>query len=210
MPILTPAALQDEHVLLEPLGPRHAPALEAAAADGELWKLWFTSAPEPGQARAYIDKALDGLAAHTMLPFAVREKTSGQIVGATRFYDFVPELPRIALGYTWYAKRWQKSHLNTACKRLLLKHAFEVLNCVAVEFHTDHRNLDSQRAIERLGAHKDGVLRAHKRRPDGTLRDTVCYSIIASEWPDVQRWLDMRLARLTSLGCKPQHRDARL
>jgi len=195
---LAPVSLQDDYVLLEPLGLRHAPDLEAAAADGELWNLWFTSAPPPGQAHAYIEKALDGLATNTMLPFAVREKSSGQIVGTTRFYDFVPELPRIAIGYTWYAKRWQKSHLNSACKRLLLKYAFESLRCVAVEFHTDGRNLDSQRAIERLGAHCDGVLRAHKRRPDGTLRDTVCYSIIASEWPDVQRWLDMRLARLSA------------
>ena len=198
MPTLTPVRLEDSHVLLEPLGLQHAPELEVAAADGELWKLWFTSAPAPGEARSYIEKALAGLAANLMLPFAVREKTSGQIVGTTRFYEFAPELPRIAIGYTWYAKRWQKSHLNTACKRLLLQHAFETLGCVAVEFHTDGRNLDSQRAIERLGAHKDGTLRAHKRRPDGTLRDTVCYSILAGEWPDVQRWLAMRLARLSA------------
>jgi N-acetyltransferase len=199
MPTLTPVSLQDEHVLLEPLGLHHAPELEAAAADGQLWELWFTSAPAPGQAPAYIQKALDGLAANAMLPFAVREKSSGEIVGTTRFYEFDPALPRIAIGYTWYARRWQKSHLNTACKRLLLQHAFETLQCVAVEFHTDGRNQDSQRAIERLGAHRDGVLRAHKRRPDGTLRDTVCYSIIASEWPDVSRWLGMRLARLSAL-----------
>jgi N-acetyltransferase len=199
MPTLTPVSLQDEHVLLEPLALHHAPELEAAAADGQLWELWFTSAPAPGQAPAYIQKALDGLAANAMLPFAVREKSSGEIVGTTRFYEFDPALPRIAIGYTWYARRWQKSHLNTACKRLLLRHAFETLQCVAVEFHTDGRNQDSQRAIERLGAHRDGVLRAHKRRPDGTLRDTVCYSIIASEWPDVSRWLGMRLARLSAL-----------
>ena len=198
MSTLTPVRLEDDHVLLEPLGLHHVADLEAAAADGELWNLWFTSAPAPGEARGYIEKALAGLAANAMLPFAVREKSSGEIAGTTRYYDFAPELPRIAIGYTWYAKRWQKSHLNSACKRLLLKHAFEGMDCVAVEFHTDHRNLDSQRAIERLGAHKDGVLRAHKRRPDGTLRDTVCYSILAGEWPDVQRWLDMRLARLSA------------
>lgn len=196
MPSLSPIRLEDGHVALEPLAPDHAPALEAAAADGELWKLWFTSAPAPGETADYVAKALAGQAAGTMLPFAVREKRSGDIVGTTRFYDFVPELPRIAIGYTWYARRWQKSHLNTACKRLLFRHAFEALGCVAVEFHTDRRNLDSQRAIERLGAHRDGVLRAHKRRPDGTLRDTVCYSVIASEWPDVSRWLAMRLDRL--------------
>ncbi|WNL46006.1 GNAT family protein [Dyella sp. BiH032] len=198
MPTLEPTRLEDSHVLLEPLCPEHAPDLEAAAADGELWKLWFTSAPAPGQAAAYIEAALAGQAKGAMLPFAVREKTSGEIVGTTRYYDFAPELPRIAIGYTWYAKRWQKSHLNTACKRLLLGHAFDALGCVAVEFHTDGRNQDSQRAIERLGAHRDGVLRAHKRRPDGSLRDTVCYSILASEWPDVSRWLAMRQERLAS------------
>lgn len=193
-----PTRLCDEHVELEPLQIGHAPALEAAAADGELWNLWFTSAPAPGQARAYVEKALQGQADGMMLPFAVRERSSGEIVGTTRYYEIMPDLPRLAIGYTWYARRWQKSHLNTACKRLLLRHAFEALQCVAVEFHTDHRNLDSQRAIERLGAHRDGVLRAHKRRPDGTLRDTVCYSIVAGEWPDVQRWLTLRLRRLAS------------
>ncbi len=134
-----------------------------------------------------------------MLPFAIREAGSGEIVGSTRYYEFVPELPRLAIGYTWYAKRWQKSHLNTACKRLLFRHAFESLGCMAVEFHTDGRNLDSQRAIERLGARREGVLRAHKRRPDGSLRDTVCYSVLAPEWPDVNRWLELRLARLAQL-----------
>lgn len=203
MPALAPTRLEDGYVSLEPLRPEHAPSLEAAAADGELWKLWFTSAPAPGQAAAYIEAALEGQAKGAMLPFAVRERSSGEIVGTTRYYDFAPELPRIAIGYTWYARRWQKSHLNTACKRLLLGHAFEALDCVAVEFHTDGRNQDSQRAIERLGAHKDGVLRAHKRRPDGTLRDTVCYSILAGEWPDVSRWLGMRLERLGALRSSP-------
>ncbi|MEO8809852.1 MAG: GNAT family N-acetyltransferase [Rhodanobacter sp.] len=193
---LEPIRLQDAHVLLEPLQPDHAPALEAAAADGQLWDLWFTSVPSPGGARGYIEKALQGQAAGLMLPFAVREAGSGDVVGSTRFYDFSAELPRIAIGYTWYAARWQKSHLNVACKRLLLQYAFDTLGCVGVEFHTDHRNLDSQRAIERLGARRDGVLRAHKRRPDGSLRDTVCYSILASEWPDVKAWLGLRLARL--------------
>jgi RimJ/RimL family protein N-acetyltransferase len=196
MPALTPVLLEDAYVALEPLTPDHAPALEAAAADGELWKLWFTSAPAPGEMAAYIAKALDGQQAGLMLPFAVREKSSGEIVGSTRFYDFVNDPRRVAIGYTWYAKRWQKSHLNTACKRLLLQHAFESLGCVAVEFHTDHRNLDSQRAIERLGAQREGVLRNHKRRPDGSLRNTVCYSVIDSEWPDVSRWLGLRLERL--------------
>lgn len=193
-----PILLQDEYVALEPLELAHSDALETAAADGELWNLWFTSVPPPGQARSYVEQALQGQAGGSMLPFAIREKNSGAIVGTTRYYDFNAELPRVAIGYTWYAKSWQKSHVNTACKRLLFRHAFEALDCVAVEIHTDSRNLDSQRAIERLGARREGVLRAHKRRPDGSLRDTVCFSVLATEWADVNRWLDMRLARLAS------------
>jgi RimJ/RimL family protein N-acetyltransferase len=196
MSALSPVVLQDAFVALEPLTLEHAPSLEAASADGELWKLWFTSAPAPGEASTYIGKALEGQNAGLMLPFAVREKSTGEIVGTTRFYDIVADPRRVAIGYTWYAKRWQKSYVNTACKRLLFQHAFETLSCVAVELHTDHRNLDSQRAIERLGARRDGVLRNHKRRPDGTLRDTVCFSVIDSEWPDVSRWLTLRLERL--------------
>ena len=193
-----PTALEDGYVVLEPLCPEHIPSLEAAAADGELWRLWFTSVPAPGEMAAYVAKALDGQREGRMLPFAIREKSTGELVGSTRFYDIVSDPPRMAIGYTWYARRWQKSHLNTACKRLLLAHAFGQLGCIAVEFHTDGRNLDSQRAIERLGAQREGVLRAHKRRADGSLRDTVCYSILAREWPDVDRWLELRLSRLAS------------
>jgi RimJ/RimL family protein N-acetyltransferase len=195
-----PIRLHDDHVVLEPLSLDHAAALEAAAADGELWKLMVTSVPAPGQAHDYIEKALQGQAAGDMLPFAVRETGSGEIVGSTRYYEIDAELPRLAIGYTWYAKRWQKSHLNTACKRLLLGHAFETLGCVAVTLHTDVLNEDSQRAIERLGAQREGVLRAHRRRADGSLRDTVCYSILAGEWPNVANWLDMRLSRLSQLS----------
>jgi RimJ/RimL family protein N-acetyltransferase len=190
------AELEDDYVVLEPLRLEHLPGLEAAAADGELWNLWFTSAPAPGAMADYIDKALAGHQAGLMLPFAVREKRSGEIVGTTRLYDYVDDPRRVAIGYTWYARRWQKSYVNTACKRLLLAHAFETLGCAAVEFHTDHRNQDSQRAIERLGAVREGVLRHHKRRPDGSLRDTVCYSILDREWADVAKWLSLRLARL--------------
>lgn len=193
---LHPVVLEDDYVRLEPLHADHIPALETAAADGELWQLWFTSAPAPGQTAAYVAKALEGQRNGQMLAFAVRERKSGDIVGTSRFYDIVNDPRRAAIGYTWYAKRWQKSHLNTACKRLLLGHAFDALHCVAVEFHTDLRNLDSQRAIERLGATREGVLRQHKRRNDGTLRDTVCYSILDREWPDVARWLTLRLQRL--------------
>ena len=193
-----PIRLQDDHVVLEPLSLDHVPALEAAAADGELWNLMVTSVPPPGHARDYVEKALQGQAEGHMLPFAVRETGSGKIVGSTRYYEIDAALPRLAIGYTWYAKRWQKSHLNTACKRLLLEHAFETLGCVAVAFHTDELNEDSQRAIERLGAQREGVLRAHKRRTDGSLRNTVCFSILAEEWPNVANWLGMRLNRLAA------------
>jgi len=193
-----PIRLHDEYVVLEPLSLDHAPTLEAAAADGELWNLTVTSVPPPGQACGYVEKALQGQADGLMLPFAVREAGSGEIVGSTRYYEIDAELPRLAIGYTWYAKRWQKTHLNTACKRLLLEHAFETLGCAAVAFHTDERNEDSQRAIERLGAQREGVLRAHKRRTDGSLRNTVCFSILAEEWPNVANWLGMRLNRLAA------------
>ena len=190
--------LHDEYVVLEPLTPEHAPALETAAADGELWNLAVTSVPPPGQAGDYVAKALQGQREGHMLPFAVREAHGGDIVGSTRYYEIDAAVPRLAIGYTWYAKRWQKSHLNTACKRLLLEHAFETLGCAAVAFHTDVLNEDSQRAIERLGAQREGVLRAHRRRTDGSLRDTVCFSILAEEWGNVANWLDMRLNRLAS------------
>jgi len=193
-----PIRLHDEYVVLEPLSLDHAPALEAAAADGELWNLTVTSVPPPGQARGYVEKALQGQADGLMLPFAVREAGSGDIVGSTRYYEIDTELPRLAIGYTWYAKRWQKTHLNTACKRLLLEYAFETLGCAAVAFHTDEQNEDSQRAIERLGAQREGVLRAHRRRTDGSLRNTVCFSILADEWPNVANWLGMRLNRLAA------------
>jgi N-acetyltransferase len=194
----TPIRLQDDYVVLEPLSLEHAPALEAAAADGELWNLTVTSVPPPGHARSYVEKALQGQAEGSMLPFAIRETGSGEIVGSTRYYEIDAETPRLAIGYTWYARRWQKTHLNTACKRLLLEHAFETLQCVAVALHTDEQNEDSQRAIERLGAQREGVLRAHRRRTDGSLRNTVCFSILAEEWPNVANWLDMRLSRLAA------------
>lgn len=193
-----PIRLHDEYVVLEPLSLDHVPALEAAAADGELWNLQVTSVPAPGQAGDYVARALQGQAEGHMLPFAIRESGSGEIVGSTRYYEIDAALPRLAIGYTWYAKRWQKSHLNTACKRLLLEHAFEALDCVAVAFHTDELNEDSQRAIERLGAQREGVLRAHRRRVDGSLRNTVCFSILAGEWPNVSNWLEMRLSRLAA------------
>lgn len=198
MSAFTTNTLHDNYVTLEPLRREHASALEHAAADGELWQLAVSSVPAPGRALAYIEKALRAQAAGTVVPFAVREAGSGEVVGTTRYYDLEPELPRLAIGYTWYAKRWQQTHLNTACKRLLLEHAFTTLGCVAVAFHTDALNIDSQRAIARLGAQREGVLRAHKRRIDGSIRDTVCFSILAAEWPEVSRQLVLRLTRLAS------------
>jgi RimJ/RimL family protein N-acetyltransferase len=190
--------LENAWVALEPMALSHVPALEQAAADGNLWDLWFTTVPAPGQMTAYVEKALRGQVEGRMTPWVVIEKASGDIVGTSRYYDITPDPYRLAIGYTWYARRWQRSHLNTACKHLLLDNAFQNLGVVAVEFHTDAYNQDSQKAIERLGAKREGVLRAHKRREDGSLRDTVCYSILATEWPDVDKWLQLRLKRLTA------------
>ena len=190
--------LENAWVALEPMALAHVPALEQAAADGNLWDLWFTTVPAPGEMQAYVEKALRGQVEGRMAPWVVREAASGDIVGTTRYYDITPDPYRVAIGYTWYAKRWQRSHLNTACKHLLLDNAFQNLGVVAVEFHTDAYNQDSQRAIERLGAKREGVLRSHKRREDGSLRDTVCYSILATEWADVDKWLQLRLKRLTT------------
>jgi len=193
--VLSPITLQDEHVALEPLTLDHVPALERAAADGELWKLWFTSVPAPGGMRAYVQAALHAQAQGSALPFAVRDRYDDAIVGCTRLFGFDPQLSRIEIGYTWYAASRQRSHVNTACKRLLLAHIFDALGCIAVQFCTDRYNHASQRAIERLGAQREGVLRAHRLRADGSVRDTVVYSIIASEWPDVRRLLELKLDR---------------
>ena len=193
--VLSPIVLQDGHVALEPLSLDHVEGLEQAAADGELWELWFTSVPAPGGMRAYVEAALAAQAQGDALPFAVRDKRDGAIVGSTRLFDFEPELPRVEIGYTWYAQSRQRSCVNTACKRLLLAHAFEELQCVAVQFSTDRYNHASQRAIERLGAQRDGILRSHRLRADGSLRDSVVYSIVAAEWPDVKRLLEFKLAR---------------
>jgi len=192
---LAQVTLEGYGVRLEPLTPAHQDGLTAAAADGRLWELWFTSVPEPEQTGVYIAEALDGQRAGHMLPWAVRELATGAIVGSTRYHDIAPQIDRVEIGYTWYAGRWQRSHVNTACKLLLLAHAFEVLGCHVVGLRTDNFNFASQRAIAALGARKDGVIRHHQARRDGTVRDTVIYSILASEWPDVRRHLATRLAR---------------
>jgi RimJ/RimL family protein N-acetyltransferase len=175
----------------------HAAALGAAAADGQLWKLWYVAVAglAPGLEEDYVATALEGQRAGHRLPWVVRELTSGDIVGSTSYHDIVRAIDRVEIGYTFYAKRWQRTHVNTACKRLLLAHAFEALGCKVVGLRTDNFNFRSQRAIEALGAKKDGVLRHHAPRRDGTVRDSVMYSILAAEWPDVRRHLDLRLAR---------------
>jgi len=190
-----PVTLEGHGVRLEPLSREHHDGLVAAASDGRLWELWYTSVPEPEQAHAYISGALAGLEAGHMLPWAVRELKTGAIVGSTRYHDIIPAAERVEIGWTWYAKRVQRSHVNTACKLLLFSHAFEKIGCKVVGLRTDNFNFASQRAIEALGAKKDGVIRHHWARRDGTVRDTVMYSVLAIEWPDVKRHLEFRLRR---------------
>jgi N-acetyltransferase len=190
-----PVVLEGFGVRLEPLGQEHHDGLAAAVLDGRLWELWFTSVPKPDQVEAYIALALDGQEAGRMLPWAVRDLSSNSIVGSTRYHDIVAAVDRVEIGYTWYAARCQRTHVNTTCKLLLLAHAFEALKCNVVGLRTDNFNFASQRAIEGLGAKKDGVLRHHQARRDGTVRDSVMYSILASEWPDVKRHLTLRLTR---------------
>jgi RimJ/RimL family protein N-acetyltransferase len=189
-----PTTLEAHGVRLEPLAPDHEDGLRAAASDGSLWQLWFTAVPEAGEVAAYITSALEGQRAGQMLPWVVRELTTGEIIGSTRYHDIVPAIDRVEIGYTWYAKRWQRTHVNTACKFLLFAHAFEAVGCKVVGLRTDNFNFASQRAIERLGAKKDGVIRHHQARRDGTVRDSVMYSVLASEWGDVKRHLLLRLA----------------
>ena len=191
--MLESVTLENDHVRLEPLTLDHVPGLEAAAADGELWNLRVTYVPPPGAMRAYVETAFAMQANGDSLPFAVRDKRDGAIAGSTRYYDFNPDVPRVLIGHTWYAASRQRTHINTACKLLLADHAFNALQCAAVGWETDILNTRSQQAIERLGAHRDGVLRQHKRRHDGTLRDTVEYSIVAAEWPALRIRLATRL-----------------
>jgi N-acetyltransferase len=190
-----PTVLEGHGVRLEPLAREHHDGLVAAAGDGELWTLWFTSVPAPGETQAYVAAALAGQDAGHMLPWAVRELDTGAIVGSTRYHDIVTTVDRVEIGYTWYARRSQKSHVNTACKLLLLGHAFDELGCAVVGFRTDNFNFASQSAIAALGAKQDGVIRHHQSRRDGTVRDTVMFSILATEWRDVKRHLELRLAR---------------
>ena len=190
-----PVTLERDGIRLEPLGDDHATALGDAASDGHLWELWFTSVPPPEGMADYVATALKGQQDGHMLPWAVRDLASGAIVGTSRYHDIVPAIDRVEIGYTWYAASRQRTSLNTTCKLLLLAHAFDALGCKVVGLRTDNFNFRSQRAIEGLGAKKDGVIRHHAARRDGTVRDTVIYSILATEWPDVHRHLELRLAR---------------
>jgi N-acetyltransferase len=190
-----PITLEGHGVRLEPLAPAHRDGLAAATADGRLSELWFTVVPAPEEIEKYITDALTGQQSGKMLPWTVRELSSGAVVGSTRYHDIVPEIDRVEIGYTWYAASWQRSRVNTACKLLLLSHAFDTLGCQVVGLRTDNFNFASQKAIERLGAKKDGVIRHHLPRRDGTARDSVMYSILLQEWRDVKRHLELRLAR---------------
>jgi len=189
---LQPVTLAGRHVRLEPLAREHVEGLQRAAADGELWKLWYTSVPAPDAAAGYVDTALALQAQGLALPFVVRDG-SGEIVGCTRFGNVDAANRRVEIGWTWYAKRCQRTGLNTEAKLLLLTHAFETLQCAAVEFRTSWFNHASRNAIARLGARQDGVLRNHMRMADGSYRDTVVFSIIANEWPMVKKHLQFKL-----------------
>ena len=190
-----PLTLRGHGLRLEPLSLAHEDGLRAAAADGALWTIRVTSVPEPEATRAYIETALRMQSQGSRLPFAVVDEASGQVLGSTSYHDILPEVRRLEIGYTWYAQRVQRSHVNTSCKLLLMAHAFDTLGCHVVGWRTDNFNFASQRAIERLGARKDGVIRGHALRRDGTIRDTVMYSLRSGEWPESRAQLLDRLAR---------------
>jgi RimJ/RimL family protein N-acetyltransferase len=185
-----PVTLTDGRIRLEPMSLEHVDALKAAAADGELWKLRVTSVPDPDDTRGYVERAIAMREQGNRLPFVVVDlEKDGRIIGSTSYHDIVPVVDRLEIGWTWYAKSTQRSHVNTCAKLLLLVHAFETLNAKLVGWRTDNYNFASQQAIERLGARKDGVLRHHAVRRDGTVRDTVMYSLTSGEWPEVKAHL---------------------
>ena len=192
---VSPITLADERVRLEPLGLQHVDGLKRAAADGELWTIRVTSVPDPDDTRGYVERALQAFAEGHRLAFAVLDARSGEVIGSSSYHDIVPAVERLEIGYTWYAKSRQRTHVNASAKLLLMTHAFETLGARLVGWRTDNFNFASQRAIERLGARKDGVLRHHAVRRDGTIRDTVMYSMAAGEWPEAKAELTARLAR---------------
>lgn len=195
MAFVEPVVLTAGDLALVPLGLEHVDGLRAAAADGELWRLRITSVPTPEDTRNYVETALRMRAAGDRFAFAVTDAATGEVRGTTSFHDVVPALRRVEIGYTWYAKRWQRTHVNTTCKLLMLTHAFDALQCHVVGWRTDNFNFASQQAIERLGARKDGVLRGHALRRDGTIRDTVMYSLRSGEWPETRAHLQHLLER---------------
>ena len=190
-----PVTLERSPVRLVPLGLEHEDGLKRAAADGQLWNLRITSVPEPEHTRAYIETALRGRSEGHRFAFAVLDSGTGEVIGCTSYHDIVPALERLEIGWTWYAASRQRSAVNTTAKLLLMQHAFETLGAKLVGWRTDNYNFASQRAIERLGARKDGVLRHHALRRDGTVRDTVMYSLAAGEWPEVKAHLLWQLTR---------------
>ncbi|MCA3239194.1 MAG: GNAT family N-acetyltransferase [Curvibacter sp.] len=192
---VAPVTLALRGVQLVPLEPAHEAGLRAAAADGQLWKLRVTSVPEPQETRAYIDTALKQRSEGLRLAFAVLDELSGRVLGSTSYHDILPAVQRLEVGYTWYAQSAQRTHVNTCCKLMLLTHAFETLGARVVGWRTDNYNFASQAAIERLGAKKDGVIRGHAMRRDGTVRDTVMYSLTQGEWPEVRAHLRHLLDR---------------
>jgi RimJ/RimL family protein N-acetyltransferase len=191
--------LHGEHAVLTPLVAAHGPALAEAVRDGELWRLWYTNVATPEGMSADIKRRLGLKAEGSCLPFTVIERATSEPVGMTTYLNIDAGNRRLEIGATWYRGRVQRTGINTECKRLLLGHAFETLDCIAVEFRTHFFNSQSRRAIERLGAKLDGILRSHQRTADGSLRDTCVYSIVASEWPAVRRNLDWRLERSGTL-----------
>ena len=194
MSFVEPVTLRRGGLLLEPLALSHEEGLRQAAADGELWRIRVTSVPEPQDTRTYIEAALQGRAEGQRFAFAVIDEASGRVLGSTSYHDILPAVKRLEIGYTWYARSAQRSHVNTTAKLMLLTHAFETLQAGVVGWRTDNFNFASQRAIERLGAKKDGVIRHHALRRDGTVRDTVMYSMTAGEWPEAKAQLLYRLA----------------
>ena len=195
MRFVEPVTLAGRHATLSPLAREHEAAVKAAAADGQLWRLWYTGVPAPDQTAGWIEAALAMRESQGALPFVIRDNASGDIVGSTRYFNVEAAHRRLEIGHTWHAQRVQRTAINTEAKLLLLTHAFETLNCIAVEFRTNFFNFRSRRAIERLGAKQDGILRNHQLTQDGTLRDTVVFSIISGEWPAVKRNLQFLLER---------------
>ena len=200
MAFIDPVTLTENQLVLEPLALFHEDGLRAAAADGELWNIRVTSVPKPEETRKYIEDALTMREAGSRFAFAVTEASTGKVLGSTSYHDILPAVKRVEIGYTWYGKSHQRSHVNSTCKLLMMQHAFETLDCNVVGWRTDNFNFASQAAIERLGARKDGIIRGHAMRRDGTIRDTVMYSMRSGEWPEAKAQL------LYSLN-KPRSKD---